>query len=126
MKKPWVILGGIFENNNIEFKLQEIEKTLLNKNFWQDKKKVKKTVKEKKIYEDVLNSYKNSFNEISNLKDLYNLAVEEKNDEILEDCDVKINQLLKTSKEIEINCFLSGENDDFIPASSPLCSLIIW
>ena len=44
---------------------------------------------------------------------MYNLASEEKNDEILQDCDVKINQLLKTSKKIQINCFLSGENDNF-------------
>jgi len=93
--------------------LQEIEKTLLNQNFWKDKAKVKKTVKEKKTYEDILNSYQSSLQEINNLKDLYNLALEEKNDEILQDCDVKINQLLKTIKEIEINCFLSGENDDF-------------
>ena len=113
MKKLWIISGGIFENNNIELKLQEIEKTLLSQNFWKDKAKVKKTVKEKKTYEDILNSYQSSLHEINNLKDLYNLALEEKNDEILQDCDVKINQLLKTNKEIEINCFLSGENDDF-------------
>ncbi len=113
MRKLWIISGGIFENNNIALKLQEIEKTLLNQNFWKDKSKVKKTVKEKKIYEDILNSYQSSFKEINNLKDLYNLASEEKNDEILQDCDIKINQLLKTSKKIEINCFLSGENDNF-------------
>ena len=113
MRKLWVTSGGIFESNNIALKLQEIEKALLNQNFWKDKIKVKKTVKEKKIYEDILNSYQNSFREINNLKDLHNLALEEKNDEILQDCDVKINQLLKTSKKIEINCFLSGENDNF-------------
>ena len=113
MRKLWIISGGIFENNNIALKLKEIEKTLLNQNFWKDKSKVKKTVKEKKIYEDILNSYQSSFKEINNLKDLYNLASEEKNDEILQDCDIKINQLLKTSKKIEINCFLSGENDNF-------------
>ncbi len=113
MKKLWIISGGIFENNNITLKLQEIEKTLLSQNFWKDKAKVKKTVKEKKTYEDILNSYQSSLHEINNLKDLYNLALEEKNDEILQDCDIKINQLLTKSKEIEINCFLSGENDDF-------------
>jgi len=113
LKNLWIISGGIFENNDIALKLQDIEKTLLNQNFWKDKVKVKKTVKEKKTYEDILNSYQSFFHEINNLKDLYNLALEEKNDEILQDCDVKINQLLKTSKKIEINCFLSGENDDF-------------
>ena len=44
---------------------------------------------------------------------MYNLATEEKNEEILLDCDNKINQLLRTSKKIETSCFLSGENDDF-------------
>ena len=38
--------------------------------------------------------------------------MEEKNDEILIDCDAKIDQFLKTIKETEINCFLSGENDN--------------
>ena len=113
MKKPWITSGGIFETNDISVKLQEIEKTLLDQNFWKDKARVKKTVKEKKIYEDILNSYKSAFQEINNLKDLYNLASEEKNDEILLDCDNKINQLIRASKKIEISCFLSGENDDF-------------
>ena len=36
---------------------------------------------------------------INNLKDLYNLALEEKNDEILQDCDLKINHLLEIIKE---------------------------
>ena len=98
MKKLWIISGGNFENNNIALKLQEIEKTLLNQNFWKDKTKVKKTVKEKKIYEDILNSYKKSFNEKNNLKDLYSLALEEKNEDILQDCDDKINQGWKNSE----------------------------
>ncbi len=38
--------------------------------------------------------------------------MEEKNDDILQDCDIKIEQLSKQIKENEINCFLSGENDN--------------
>ena len=90
-----------------------MEKTLLSENFWKDKVKAKKTVKEKSIYENILSAYKNSTEEIQNLKDLYNLALNEKNDEILKECDEKVNQLLNSIKENEINCFLSGENDDF-------------
>ena len=44
---------------------------------------------------------------------MYNLALDEKNEEILKDCNEKIEQLLKDIKKSEINCFLSGENDDF-------------
>ena len=86
---------------------------MLRENFWKDKKKATKIVKEKKIYEDILNSYQKFSEEINNLKDLYNLALDEKNNEILQDCDIKINQLIKTIKETEFNCFLSGENDNF-------------
>ena len=43
---------------------------------------------------------------------MYNLAIEEKNDEIIEDCNLKIDQIFKEIKKNEINCFLSGEDDD--------------
>ena len=37
--------------------------------------------------------------------------MEEKNDEILKDCEKKINLVFNDLKKNEINCFLSGEND---------------
>ncbi len=50
---------------------------------------------------------------MNNLKDLKKLAFDEKNEEILQDCDLKIDELIKSIKQVEINCFLSGENDNF-------------
>jgi peptide chain release factor 2 len=86
---------------------------LLQKNFWKDKKLVKKTVRQKKIFEDILNSYKKSLIDINNTKELFNLASQEKDDETIKDCNLKIEQILKEVKKSEINCFLSGENDDY-------------
>ena len=102
----------------------------MQENFLKDKELVKKTVKQKKNFEDILNSYQESLNEINDIKDLFNLATQEKDEETIEDCNLKIDQIHKVIKKNEINCFLSGENDDYdiyleIPASSPLCSLII-
>ena len=45
------------------------------------------------------------------MNDLYKLATEEKNSEILKDCSLKISDILKEIKFCEIKCFLSGEND---------------
>ena len=70
-------------------------------------------MKEKKIFEDILGSFESSSNEIKNLKELYNLALDENNEEILLECDTKLNQLSQIIKISEINCFLSGENDNF-------------
>ena len=90
-----------------------MEQTLLSENFWKNKNLVKKTVKQKKIFEDIYKSYLKSLKDLDNVKDLYNLAQQEKDDETIRDCNEKIVLILKTIKKNEINCFLSGENDDY-------------
>ena len=51
--------------------------------------------------------------ETNNIKDLFQLAVQEKSEETIEDCNQKINVIIEEIKKSEINCFLSGENDNF-------------
>ena len=41
------------------------------------------------------------------------LASEEKDEETINDCNKKIFQILQEIKKNEINCFLSGQNDDY-------------
>ena len=41
------------------------------------------------------------------------LASEEKDEETINDCNKKILQILQEIKKNEINCFLSGQNDDY-------------
>ncbi|MDC0164505.1 peptide chain release factor 2 [Candidatus Pelagibacter bacterium] len=106
-------IRGYLDNNNVENKLNELEQISIKENFWKDKKLVKKTVKQKKIFEDILNSYKKSLKDFNNLKDLYFLASSEKDEETIQDCKQKIEQILQEIKKNEINCFLSGENDDY-------------
>jgi peptide chain release factor 2 len=48
-----------------------------------------------------------------NIKDLYALASQEEDEETILDCRNRIEQILKEIKKNEINCFLSGENDDY-------------
>ena len=105
------ISGGIFDKNEIKSKLENLEKETSKKEFWKDQKKVKKILKEKKIFENILSSYNSNKIDIINLKELKDLGVEEKDDQILKDCEIKINLLIKEIKKNEINCFLSDEND---------------
>ena len=104
--------GGIFEKNKAEQKLKEIEDVIIKENFWKNKDHAKKIIKQKKFFENIFNSYESSLKEITNLEDLYNLATQEKNDEIINDCNLKLLEINKNIKKNEINCFLSGENDD--------------
>ena len=62
-------------------------------NFWKNKDLAQKLIKEKNFYEDLLKSYENSKKEIQDFSDLYNLAAEENNQNIIKD-------LIKNSKEL--------------------------
>ena len=67
------ILGGIFEKNSIEEKLEKILQETSKDNFWKDQKKVKNILKEKKFFEDLISSYKNFILEAFKEKDINSL-----------------------------------------------------
>ena len=55
--------------------------------FWKNKIKAEKILKEKKIYEDLVNGYESSKKNLTEITDLYNLALEESNEAVLKDAE---------------------------------------
>ena len=55
---------------------------MLDANFWQDKSSSQKIIKEKKLFEDLVNSMSSSNIRLQDLKDLNQLAIEENNQKI--------------------------------------------
>ena len=84
---------------------------MLDANFWQNKSKSQKIIKEKKLYEELVNSYEDSLKSLMDLKELNELAIEEKNINIQNEILVNMKDLRETVKKNEIKCFLSNEVD---------------
>jgi len=84
---------------------------MLDANFWQDKNISKNIVKEKKLFEDLINSHNNSIEKLKDLDDLYELAVEENNQIVEKEILQNIKDLRILVKKNEIKCFLSNEAD---------------
>ena len=84
---------------------------MLDSNFWKDKLKSKGIIKEKKLYEDLVNTFNSSEKKLTELDDLNNLALEEDNQEIQKEVLDKVKDLRKFVKSNEIKCFLSKESD---------------
>ena len=84
---------------------------MLDANFWQDKAKSQKILKEKKLFEDLIDSYEDSTNQLKDLDDLYLLAVDENNVSVKKDIFENIVDLKRAVKKNEIKCFLSNEAD---------------
>ena len=77
MKKPIKESRSIFEKHNIHLNLDKINQKILDPNFWKNKTEAEKIIKEKKKYEDLINSYNSSVQECNDHIDLYNLAIKE-------------------------------------------------
>ena len=84
---------------------------MLESDFWQDKLRSQKIIKEKKLFEDLINSYNKSKNQLQDFNDLYELALEENNTDIQNEVSQNILDLRAFAKKNEIKCFLSNEAD---------------
>ena len=106
-----IISGGIFDENNIKEKIENLDKKILEKNFWKDKNSAQKVVKEKSFFEDIFKNFNFTIGELKNLEDLFDLAEKENDIQVIKDCEKKISSLLNKIKKTEVKCFLSAEND---------------
>jgi peptide chain release factor 2 len=70
-----------------------------------------KIIKEKKLFEDLINSHTQSNKQLQDLNDLYELALEENNVDIQSEVNQNIKELRNLAKQNEIKCFLSNEAD---------------
>ena len=84
---------------------------MLESDFWQDKEKAQKVIKEKKIQEDLINSYTSSVKKCKETEEFYNLAIEENNTSVIDDSLKAIEELKGKVKKNEIKCFLSNDSD---------------
>ena len=84
---------------------------MLDSNFWQDKQNSQKIIKEKKLYEDLINSYETSIKNLKDFDELNKLALDEGNIDIQNEVLNNIKDLKELVKQNEIKCFLSNEAD---------------
>ena len=105
------MLGGIFEKNKISEKIEENNKKILETDFWKNKTSAQKILKKKKFFENIVNNFNSNVNELENLEELANLASKENEIIVIKDCEKKIKLILSKIKKVEVECFLSSEND---------------
>jgi len=84
---------------------------MLDENFWQDKSGSKNSIKEKKLYEDLINNFDESNQKLNDLNDLYELAEEEKDLNTKNEILKNLLDLKKFVKKNEVKCFLSNQAD---------------
>ena len=104
-------LRSFFEKQDIEKKLIDLDKAIQAPNFWNNKQEAEKILKKKKNYDFLVNSCNYLDKENKDLYDIYLLAKDENDNQILKETLNKFKTLKHEVKKLEIKCFLSNEND---------------
>mgnify|MGYP001487840911 CR=1 FL=1 len=84
---------------------------MLEADFWQDKSTSKKVLKQKKLFEELIDSHRDTLKNISDTEEFYNLAIEDNNNDLVQEITNNLKELKKNIKKIEIKCFLSNDAD---------------
>ena len=105
------MLGGIFDKNKIKEKIATFNNKITEENFWKNKLSAQKILKEKSFFDNIINDFNATVNELENLEQLFELALKENDAVVIKDCERKITLIFNQIKKIEVSCFLSDEND---------------
>ena len=104
-------LRSFFEKQDIEKKLIDLDRAIQETNFWNNKDEAEKILKKKKSYDFLINSCKYFEKENNDLYDIYLLAKDENDNQIIKETINKFKIIKEEIKKLEIKCFLSNEND---------------
>lgn len=102
---------SLFDISKLENDLKNLEKQTMKENFWNDSKNSSKILSEIKQLKSKCTEYKRIKNEISDLKELSELANLESDEEVAKDILKNTNKLQKEVEKFEITTFLSGKYD---------------
>ena len=91
--------------------MESINNEMLKPDFWNNKVLSQNVVKEKKFFEDLINTHNDSVKKIQDFDELYKLAEVEKNQEVLDEIIKNLKDLKISVKKGEIKCFLSNDSD---------------
>ena len=84
---------------------------MLDANFWQNKSLAQKVIKEKKLHENLINSYEDSIKKLTELNDLYQLAKDENNKSIINETLQNVEDLKIKTKKNETKSYQTNEID---------------
>ena len=104
-------LRSFFEKQEIKKKIIDLDTAIQEKNFWNNRDEAEKILKKKKNFDFLINSHQYFEKESEDLYDIYLLAQDENDNQIIKEILNKLKNLNKEVKKLEIKCFLSNEND---------------
>ncbi len=105
------ILGGLFDLENKEFRIQEMDEIMLDPSFWNDQSKAQAIINESKGLKDIVNEFYALQGEQEELEMTLELLKEEMDDDMLEELGEAMHAFEARVAEFELQLLMSGPYD---------------
>lgn len=109
--RNWRTLGGLFDLENKEARIAELEDTMLQPDFWNDQQAAQAVIGESNALKDQVHEFYELNEAYENLDVTYELVKEESDAELQAELEEEIQQLSSRLNQFELQLLLSEEYD---------------
>jgi len=95
----------------LKLKIKDLEGLSLKQDFWNDQEKAREVLQKKTKLTESLEKWKKFNNEINDIDNLVDIALQEKDDQVLQDLTDEIKELNVAVSQEELKMMLNGEQD---------------
>ncbi len=111
MKSGWTNSGGIFDLAEKIKRLEELEHTIGQPDFWDNNEKAQGILKERSLINKTVEDWNGMKSSIEEAALLLEMAEEEGDSDLLKEVEEEVSSILATLGEMEFRKMLSGEHD---------------
>jgi peptide chain release factor 2 len=102
---------SVFDVPEMELKIKDLEMLSLKKEFWENQNTAREVLQKKTKLTESLDKWKRFNNEIKDIEHLWKIALQEKDDQVLQDIDNELDVLKTAVFQEELKMMLSSEQD---------------
>lgn len=106
-----IIWESVFDITEKEHQIKDLDSYILKEGFWSNPEKASEILKRKNELTVVVENWKSRIKELSDIEVLFELASDEKDEEVLSDIAPDIERLSNLLRQDELNLMLGSEQD---------------
>lgn len=110
-RKDQLTLGGLFDLDNKEARIAQLDDEMLHPDFWDNQQKAQTVIAEANGLKDQVHEFHDMNETFENLELTYELVKEESDAELQQELEDELKELTNRLNQFELNLLLSGEYD---------------
>src|SRR5690625_7874341 len=111
-------LGGLFDLEEKQNKVKQLEKKMAAENFWSNQAEAQKVIDESNQIKGLIDGFMSLEEQFEDVDVTYELVVEEEDQELYVELTQEVDELLEEINKFEIEMLLSGPYDSKIGRAS--------